>query len=244
MPYDIFMIAYGEPNREENWAHLLAIVPKDRPAPRRVENIPGLFASHAACARASTTPWFFVVDADNWIRDGFDFAVPFAPAADEIAVWGATNPFNDLYYGHGGIKLLPVSVFEAADAEAHSRDSLDFTVTIARNRFIDRKASEHRFNTSAYGTWGAVFRECAKLASRGSLKARAITNHRLKSWLNVNPEARFAEWCRRGAEDGILYGRTFSRDPAALNRINDFAWMRTAFRARYEAESTCPPKAG
>ena len=56
MSTDIFMLAYGEPNAGENWARLKAVAPKHLPAPRLVENIPGLFAAYAACARMSTTP--------------------------------------------------------------------------------------------------------------------------------------------------------------------------------------------
>ena len=160
MSPDIFMLAYREPNAAENWARLQAAVPQDRAPPRLVENIPGLFAAHAACARMSTTPWFFLVDADNWILDGFDFALPFRPATDEVAIWGATNAFNPLYYGHGGIKLLHTALFENGEVQPSAEGGLDLSRSLApQNRFIDLKASEHRFNTSPYGTWAAVFRE-------------------------------------------------------------------------------------
>jgi hypothetical protein len=244
MPHDIFMLAYGEPNAAENWARLKATAPKHLPEPRLVENVPGLFASYSTCARMSTTPWFFLVDADNWILDGFDFALPFEPAADEIAIWGATNPFNHLYYGHGGIKLLPAALFETPEAQADAARSIDFTITMARrNRFVDVKASEHRFNTSRYGTWGAVFRECVKLAvaaTRGGFKQRAVARYRLEHWLKPNPEAPFAEWCRLGADDGRRYGREFRRDEGKLNRINDYAWLRATFARRQEMVAPKP----
>jgi len=239
MSYDIMMLAHGEPNAAENWDRLKAVAPKHLPAPRLVENIPGLFAAHLACARQSTTPWFFLVDADNWIGDTFDFAVPFAPAPDEFAIWGATNAFNHLYYGHGGIKLLSVALFENSETQRDAENGLDFFLSFApRNRFVDVKASEHRFNTSPYGTWACVFRECVKLgvaATGGSLKRRAIARYRLRHWVNANPEARFAEWCRLGAEDGVRYARKFRRDEAELRRINDFRWLRAAFAQRQPA---------
>jgi hypothetical protein len=244
MPHDIFMLAYGEPNRAENWARLKATVPKHLPAPRLVEDIPGLFAAYSACARMATTPWFFVVDADNWILDGFDFAVSVAPAADESLVWGATNPFNHLYYGHGGIKLFLAALFETPAVKADAESSLDFTATMGRNRFIDVKASEHRFNTSAYATWAAVFRECVKLAaaaaSRGSLKRRAIARYRLEQWSAPAAAAPFSDWCWRGAADGIAFGREFRRDHAKLKLINDYAWMRATFRERHVRKIAIP----
>jgi hypothetical protein len=238
------MLAYGEPNAAENWARLNAIAPSHLPAPRLVENIPGLYASHAACARMSRTPFFFLIDADNWILDGFDFSVPSPPASGEILLWGATNPFNGLYYGHGGMKLLPAALFEKPETAADAESSLDYIVTMAPNRFIDLKASEHRFNTGAYGTWGAVFRECVKLTAaaqaRTGLKRRAIARYRLEQWCTVNPAARFAEWCRLGAVDGIAYGRKFHGDHAKLKRINDFAWLRAAFLRRQDAIAVKP----
>jgi hypothetical protein len=243
---DIFMLAYGEPNAAENWARLKAMVPGHLPAPRLVENIPGFFAAHAACAGLSTTPWFFVIDADNWIRDGFDFALPFEPAADEVAIWGATNPFNHLYYGHGGIKLLPAVLFEMPETMTGGENSLDLTVTLARNRFVDVKASEHRFNTSAYATWAAVFRECVKLAAaaatRGSLKRRAVARYRLEHWSQPAATAPFADWCKRGAADGIAFGREFRGDDAKLTRINDYAWMRATFRERHVRKIAIPTR--
>jgi len=54
---------------------------------------PGHIRGQAACARLSATPWFFLVDADNWIRDGFDFAVP-ADWRRRGRALGRTNPFN------------------------------------------------------------------------------------------------------------------------------------------------------
>ena len=96
-------------------------MPNHLPAPRLVENISGLYALHAACAGMSRTPFFFLVDADNWILDGFDFAVPSLPTSDEVLVWGATNPFNSLYYGHGGMKLLPTAWFEVRNPGGRGR---------------------------------------------------------------------------------------------------------------------------
>jgi len=236
MSYDIMMLAHGEPNAAENWDRLKTMVPRHLPAPRLVENVAGLFAAHLTCARMSATPWFFLVDADNRVRDGFDFAVPFEPAADEFTIWGATNAFNQLYYGHGGIKLLSTALFKNSKTQEEAEKGLDFFLTFApRNRFIDVKASEHRFNTSAYGTWACVFRECVKLAvaaSGGSLKSRAIARYRLQHWASADPGARFAEWCRRGAEDGMRYGRKFRSNEAELRRINDFRWLRAAFARR------------
>jgi hypothetical protein len=238
VPHDIFMLAYGEPNAGENWARLRATVPKHLPAPHLVEGVSGLLAAHAACAARATAPWFFVVDADNWMLDGFDFHVPFEPADDEIATWGATNPFNHLYYGHGGIKLVPVRLFRSP---IEQMQSLDWSMSLApRQRFVDVKASEHRFNTGARATWSTVFRECAKLAvlaaeSRGA--RRSVVRSWLAAWRRPRPAAAHAEWCRLGAVEGEAYAQGRRSDPERLARINDYRWMRLAFDRTHGARA-------
>ncbi len=230
-PYNIFMLAYGEPNAAENWARLQSLVPRHFPAPQLIEGVAGLHAAHLACARRATTPWFFVVDGDNWIHDGFAFEVPFEPMDDEVAVWAATNQFNRLYYGHGGIKLFPKALLDE-----NKPTGLDLPLSAGqRTRFVDVKASEHRFNTSPYATWAAVFRECVKLGlvlGRRGLKARSIARYRLDHWTKIEHAAPFAQWCAQGAADGIAYAQEFHGKPDKLERINDYAWLREAFARR------------
>ena len=224
--FDVFMIAYRERNRAAHWERLRGFVPEAR----LVQGIKGIAAAHCACAELARTPWFFVVDADNWVLDGFDFAVPFDPDPDEVATWAATNPINGLYYGHGGIKLFPKARF----AEAATRDfGIDMSMNLAlRNRWLDIRASEHRFNTDPYNTWGTAFRECVKLVlgtTLGGFRPRALARARLETWCTKGAEARFGQWCLAGAREGRLYGRKYCRDDTALQRINDYAWMRALF---------------
>jgi hypothetical protein len=233
------MLVFGEPNAAENWARLQAMAPRAR----RIEGVPGLLESYKLCAAAAAGPWFFVVDADNWMLDGFDFAVPFQPDDDEIATWAAVNPVNGLYYGHGGIKLFPAALF----AVPPRRDlGLDFCLTLAsRNRWIDVRASEHRFNTGPNAAWSAAFRECVKLAvgtTRGGFKARARARHRLEVWCSLGESAPFGPWCLRGAREGRAYGLQFCRDPERLLRINDYAWMQQQFRAQHVRKIAIPPR--
>jgi len=41
--------------------------------------------------------------------------------------------------------------------------------------------------------------------------------------------AAFGAWCLKGAAAGRDYGLGHMRDPAALARINDYAWLRQEF---------------
>jgi hypothetical protein len=79
-------------------------------------------------------------------------------------------------------------------------------------------------------------------ANGGGLKRRAIARYRLEHWLQVNPEALFAEWCRLGAADGVAYGRELRRDAAQLAQINDYAWLRATFRARHVRKIEIPTR--
>jgi hypothetical protein len=239
MPFDVFMLVFGEPNAEENWARLEAVAPKAR----RITGVPGILQSYRLCADAATTPWFFVVDADNWILDGFDFSVPFEPDADEVATWAAINPINGLYYGHGGIKLFPASLFAKPPRHAFG---LDYPLDLAsRKRWIDVRASEHRFNTDPYATWSAAFRECVKLAlasTIGDAASRRRQRYRLSVWCRVGVKKPFGPWCLRGAREGSNYGLKFCRDGDRLLLINDYAWMRRQFRAQHVRKIAIPSK--
>jgi hypothetical protein len=241
--FDIFMIAYGEPNAAENWARLKSIAPNAR----LIEGVAGVYAAYAACAAAAGTPWFFSVDADNWVTEGFAFEIPFEPRHDEIASWSATNQFNQLRYGHGAIKLQPTELFHA---DAVGANTLDHVIEMApRQRFVPVCASEHRFATSPYATWSTVFRECVKmviLSTKGTFKHRNLARHRLELWTKPDPAAPFADWCRRGAEEGGRYAHEHYRDRAAIHLVNDYAWMHAQFRERHVRKIAIPqpPKQG
>ena len=102
--YDIVFISYGEPNADENYRHL-----KTRfPMAKRVTGVKGIHHAHIEAAMKCFTPMFWVVDADAYILDDFDFSY-IVPKHDQdtVHVWRSQNPVNGLTYGYGGIKLLP-----------------------------------------------------------------------------------------------------------------------------------------
>jgi uncharacterized protein YneR len=228
MPFDIFMIAYGEANAAENWARLRAIAPEAR----LIENIAGIYEAYAACAAASGTPYFFAVDADNWLHDDFRFEIPFEPREDEVASWGSINPINGLSYGHGSIKLFPKALF----ARKPENVGLDLTMSLGkRYRFVDIPASEHRFNTDPGTTWCVAFRECVKLAMmmrEDNPRGRAWARKRLETWCTTGATGSFAAWCVAGARAGKAYADAHHGDRAALKRISDYVWMRAQFAAQ------------
>ena len=220
---DIYMVGYDETNLPENWARLQSL----QPDAKLVQGITGIYAAYRACAQQTQSPLFFVVDADNWVHDDFDFVPSKLPAPNELMVWWARNPINGLTYGHGGIKLYPTDIFRHPPTSTR----IDICTSIAtRTRTITRVASDHCFNASPAKTWSTAFRECAKMAQEmaiGRLKDDA--QRVLETWCTVRNDAPFAGFCVAGAKAGRAFGQGFSTDAVALARINDYAWMQNLF---------------
>lgn len=227
---DVFMIAYDEANAEENWARLRELFP---PA-QLVRGVPGIQAAYRACAAAARTPWFFAVDADNHVLDGRIFATARRPGPDEVMIWCARNPINDLAYGHGGIKLFPTHRLRQ---ETPAR-GIDITTSIAaRSRGISELASEHRFNTDPFKTWSGAFRETVKLAAdiANGLQVE-ISQRLLDAWCERGAERPFGRQCIAGARAGRSFGSTHAHDRAALGQINDTGWLKVQFAAEFGPE--------
>jgi hypothetical protein len=169
---DVFFLSMGEPGSEENWQRLLEFAPKAK----RVKDVVGIFNAHRVCATLSNTENFWVVDADAWIADQFDFSwEPDAnalhwnvPETQCINIWKSTNPVNKLEYGYGGVKLFPRDPFiKKHNWEVDMSTSLS-DVIVSR----DFVSCETRFNTTPESAWIGAFRECAKLASLSAIKLR------------------------------------------------------------------------
>ena len=169
---DVFFISMDEVNAEENWQRLL----KFRPDAKRVSNIVGIYEVHQICARLSATKNFWVVDADAWIVDDFDFSWKPDPSIqhwgtaepDCLIVWPSINPVNDLVYGYGAVKVFPQQPFLENRSWSVDMSSSIVKVTAAK----DQISCKTRFNATPESAWIGAFRECAKLASLSSIKTR------------------------------------------------------------------------
>jgi len=169
---DVFFISMGEQGSEANWTRLLEFAP----TAKHISNVKGIYQVHETCAKQSTTENFWVVDADAWIVDGFDFN--FIPSAETghwdipenecVLVWNSKNVANELEYGYGGVKLFPRQPF------LESRPwELDLSTTIGRASVnMSSISCETRFNVTPESAWIGAFRECAKLSSLSMIKSR------------------------------------------------------------------------
>jgi hypothetical protein len=162
---------------------------------------------------------FYVVDADAWVTDEWTF--DFQPGLydrDCVYVWQSANPFNDIKYGFGGVKLFPTSKLKNTVSWG-----TDLTLSVGKKlKVIDQVSNVTRFNTSEYNTWRSSFRECAKLTKKHDTESA----ERLRQWLNPADQEPFAHWAKLGAEQGVA----FALDNSAVNKINNYSWLKEYFR--------------
>lgn len=222
--YDIIFISYDEKNADKNFNSLK----KKYPIAKRVHGVKGIHRAHIHAAKLSLTNMFWVVDADAIIKENFDF--DYSPGEynfDTVHIWHSENPINGLTYGYGGVKLLPKQ--KTIDMDITSSD---MTTSISSYvKVIPQVSNITAFNIDAFSTWRSAFRECVKLSSKLiDRQENKETEERLESWLHPLPDAFFRHEAKRGAEEGKAYGETFRNYPEALNKINDFDWLKNKFK--------------
>lgn len=221
--FDIFFISFDEPLAADNLQKL-----KQRyPTAQHVEGIVGIHNAHKVAAGLSTTPMFWVIDADAELVDTFSLTFRVMPwDMDNVYVWRSINPVNDLSYGYGGVKLLP-----KYKTEAVLTDSVDMTTSIS-DKFVPMPQISNvtRFNVDPFNTWKSAFRECAKLSSKIiDNQNNSDTNFRLDVWCLEGKDKHYGDFCIAGAKAGREYGETNKSNPNALSKINDFKWLHEQF---------------
>ncbi|TDQ83024.1 hypothetical protein A8950_1306 [Dongia mobilis] len=225
------MLAYGEPNAEENWQRLRIAWPDAR----LITGVAGIQAGYRACAQQATAPYFFVIDGDNYLLDAGIFRSRLRPRSNELLMWCARNPINGLAYGHGGIKLFPTDLMRRPEP---ARDIDISTSVAARSRLIRRLASEHRFATDAFRTWTTAFRESVKLARDAARGHQASAAGALLAvWCSKGAEHPLGDYCMAGADAGRAHVALHGADGPALGQINDRVWLRQRFNADFPGEA-------
>lgn len=223
MKNDIIFISFNESNAEENFRHLLDIVPHGGIG--RVRNIIGITKAHQMAAEKAGTTWFYVVDGDNWVCPEFKFDYEPTGSPDSTYVWRSRNGSNDLIYGYGGIKMFHRQALlkRLKDFEMGA----DMTTGLFKNfNPLVQVASETRFATSPIAAWRGAFRECAKLSSKSIARQKnEETEERLRVW-TTQARGDFSGYVLAGAVQGKLYGETHSN----ISAINDFNWLVVRFQ--------------
>ena len=223
--YDVIFISYHEPNAEENYENLYERfnqVGLYGERVKRISNVKGIHNAHVEAAKLASTDYFFVVDGDAVIVDGFDFSYT-TKVKGMVHVYRCMNPINDLVYGYGGVKLFPTALTRNMDTNTN-----DMTTSISHNfKVINEIANITAFNTDPFNTWKSAFRECAKLSSKTiDRQKEEETNERLKTWTTVGHDRPYGKYALAGATAGMEFGLSRRSD---LRLINDFEWLKEKF---------------
>jgi hypothetical protein len=215
----VFFLYSQERNMNENWERLQSKVPEAI----SVASVGTIFESHKHIAGLTDSDSFYVVDADCWIVDKFNFQTKVDLTPKSVAVFRAKNPVNGLVYGHGGIKLFSKDCFSA-----ERLDKPDMTTTLADSYIkVNVLASEHRFNYTPFSTWRTAFREAVKLSTginKNNNDQESLD--RLNMWLNAGVESQYGEFSIQGARQGEQYAKQANAD---FTVVNNFIWLRERF---------------
>jgi len=184
---DVVFISYHEPDADLHWRR----VKSKAPYSKRVNGVDGIFEAHRAAGQIAETDMFYVVDGDAWLVDDWNF--DFSPDLFDrryVYIWVSANPFNDLNYGYGGVKLFP----RQAILKMHKWTSLDLSTTIGAGVKVMNKISNvTKFNVDEFSTWRSAFRETVKLCQNNEKK-------KLASW--VSKDSSFKLYAILGIEQG------------------------------------------
>ena len=221
--FDIIMISFHEAEADHNYQQLRLRFPEAG----HIKNVAGIGNAHKKAGELATSEMVYIVDADADVMNDFcfDYIPPMAKRANTTYVWYARNPINGLEYGYGGIKLFPrQQLIEMGHVLP------DFSTGAAFYQPVRDVSNITRFNRDPFRTWRSAFRECVKLSSQINPNAPVKeTADRLETWCTVDEGGRFGRYCIKGALEGKAYGIEHKDDVEALNKINDFEWLREQF---------------
>ena len=111
----------------------------------------------------------------------------------------------------------------------------DMTTSISKKfKVMNTVSNINSFNTDEFTTWRSAFRECCKLASRVIKRQyEDETQQRLDIWCSVGKDKQYGDFAIMGAKMGRQYGLDNKNNPEALQKINDFKWLRNIFNNAY-----------
>ena len=223
---DIVFISYDEPQAEKNWNLLKSRFPRAK----RVSGVAGMENALAAAARASSTPWYYAVFAKTELADSFNFDfMPDRLQQPKHYIFDCHNAVNDLVYGHMGVVLYNVR-YVLLERDYQDMD-LDYTLSFP-HEVVSQLSCLGKFDSSAYHTWRTAFRECTKLTLYNSREPSVETEYRLGVWTSY-ATGHYAEWCLRGARDGVEFFQETQGNLRDLKSSFDWQWLRKRFVNRY-----------
>ena len=219
MTIPVYFLHNGEDNMQDNWFRLNQKT-KDAIA---VEAVGTIFESHKHIANMCQEDRFYVVDADCWIVESFNFDKQIDLKPRSVAVFRAKNPVNGLVYGHQAMiaynKTLTLN---------NKGMGLDFTLDDPHES-VEILSGIANFNTDPYSTWRTAFREVIKLKSDYSDMAA----ERLNIWTTV-ANGEFADSCLQGAKDAVEYYDSVMGDIEELKKSYEWSWLSEFYAKKHK----------
>ena len=224
---DIVFISYDEPQADENWEKLKSRFPRAT----RVHGVAGMENALIAAADASTTPWYFAVFAKTDLAKEFtfDFVPDYLQQAKHY-VFDCENTVNGLRYGHMGIVMYNCAMVQQG-RDYDKELGLDYTLSFP-HEVVPLLSCYGRFDSSPYHTWRTAFREASKLAYFNTVEPSIDGQYRLKVWTK-HATGPYAEWCLRGAADGVEFFQESQTNLAYLKQGFRWEWLRQRFVDRW-----------
>lgn len=237
---DCIYLTYDEPNKEQFWATISAMVPWAV----RVDGVKGTDAAHKAAAQVSTTDRFIIIDGDNIPSSGFFDQV--LEINDEnrnkVFRWKARNVINDLTYGNGGLscwtKDFVMNMHTHENSNGDDRTAIEFC-------WDDNYWSMHDVwsttypNQSALHAWRAGFREgvkmCLDRGAKPSIEDFGVALYKgnlrnLSVWQNIGTDVENGIWAMMGAREGTY---KLMLDNWDYKKVHDFDELFDIFVSRH-----------
>jgi len=229
---DCVYLTYNEPQKEEFWIKIQNMVPWAL----RVDGVKGSDAAHKACADASDTDRFILIDGDNMPDPDFfnQQLILNDNNCDHVFRWKAYNHINGLMYGNGGMScwtkdfVYNMRTHEASDGSDDT--AVEFCYDPKYTAMHDCFSTTYP-NYSAEQAFRAGFREgvkmCLDQGTKPSLqefeKKVASRNYdHLCIWMSVGADVENGNWARAGAMLGTYL--TMIGDNNDTYGLRDFDW--------------------
>lgn len=223
-PLDIVFLSNGENKADEHYERLLFIASKFKNRVVRVDKVNGRANAYHAAANASNTPWFFTVFAKLEMNKQFDFNwQPDRLQARKHYIFTATNPVNDLEYGHQAL-----IVYNKNLTLNNPGIGLDFTLDDL-HEVVDINSGIARYNTDPYSTWRTAFREVIKLCCNTD----QVSIDRKSSWLTIG-NSEYGEYSTLGAKDAVDYYELVEGDIEKLKLSYEWNWLNKYYASKHK----------
>jgi hypothetical protein len=228
-PLDIVFLSNGETGADENYEHLLKVTKGLPNRVVRVDGVNGRVQAYHAAAQASETPWMFTVFAKLHVDKDFDWSwQPDRLQIPKHYIFNATNPVNNLVYGHQAMIAYNKKI-----TLANTGHGLDFTLDDA-HEVVDMISGIAKYNTDEWTTWRTSFREALKLkATIVNYPDDNISTDRLLAWSTIG-NGEHGQYSIDGALDAIEYYDSVNGDMDKLRLSYDWPWLRSYFEGKYK----------